>query len=87
MFSKHYITKSLKKSDINLWYLNDGTLGADDKIYLKINLKKCEISLMSSVSNLIQNVSHLRDFISVAFKIKVVPAIEFSTLGCSLVDI
>jgi len=91
------IIKSLK-SDLNLWYLDDGTLCGDleavlsdfkyiivhsKKIGLEINYKKCEISLISN-NNFSQDVSHFKEFISLAPDLKIVPKNNLYLLGCPL---
>lgn len=96
----HPIINSLK-SDLNLWYLDDGTLCGDkdtvlndfnfiikncERVGLEINFKKCEVSMISPVNNISQDVSTFDEFISFGSNIKVVPIQEIFLLGCPLAD-
>lgn len=92
----HPIIMSLK-SDINLWYLDDGTLAGDantvfddfqyiisecSNIGLNINFKKCEISFLSEKSE-------IDNFINSSDKYKknsIVDKTNFNLLGCAFSD-
>lgn len=87
----------LFQSELNMWYLDDGTL-ADDylkvledfkfliskskELGLELNFKKCELAIISSDSDTKELV--YSTFKSIASEIKLVDQNEISLLGCPL---
>ena len=93
----HPIISDLK-SELNMWYLDDGTLAGDpqtvfedfqsiirlsSELGLEVNPKKCEIKYLSNTQNL-NACSLLAKFESIAPNIQKIKYDTFSVLGCPI---
>ena len=92
------IIRSLK-SEINLWYLDDGTLAGDpctvfedfqniinysSKIGLNINFSKCELSFLNGNSDMI--LSSFQNLNSEFYKVSIIDKNSLILLGCPFYD-